>query len=134
MRRSERTDVLLGYAQDHPLWTAGQAARDLGWSLQLTHRAIRWVRLRLRDDEINLIANPQGHREPWLYQLVGTMPAASPWAVSRLGDTESRLVTMRAVVTSIRQATDARSRDGRRARVFERHFTRALEDLAEIGG
>lgn len=83
-------------------------------------------------DTINLICTPQGSREPWLYELVGTYEDAAPWSQNRVGDLETRLVTIHSVASTLVNATDGRTVGGRKARKIRRTITRLIEDLADI--
>lgn len=95
--------------------------------------AIRDLRLFLGDDdEINVICTPDEYRGRWLYTLEATLEKSQEWISYRLSDAESRLETMGAVMASIVQSTSGRTIDGKKARIIERAFRRALEDLAEL--
>jgi hypothetical protein len=84
------------------------------------------------DDQINLVCDPQGTGQPWLYRLIGDVDGARSWVANRLRDSETRIGTIRAICSSLVSATDGRSADGRRARIMDKGLTRILEDLAEL--
>jgi hypothetical protein len=135
--RAEREGLLYDYAVEHPdgfVWH--EAMDDLGW----THRnyefqrAVKDVRLTLADDEITLVCDPQGLREPWLYRLVGTYEEGEAFTVNRLNDSEARLETIEAVTAALVNATDGRSLDGRKARLIHnnvQHLRLQIQTLAE---
>jgi hypothetical protein len=131
-KRELRRDALYDYAVAHPEgFTAPQAMADLELTGKQADIAVRDVRLMLGSDEINLVCDPQGSRDPWLYRLVGDMDGAAPWIANRERDMMSRLQTVRAVASSIVHATDGRSLGGRRAAKVRRTITRLIEDLEE---
>jgi hypothetical protein len=99
-------------------WTVDQAIRD--------------VRMIFADDEINLVCDPQGASEQWLYRLVGCYEEAAPWLASRSSDQETRLRTMKAVTQSMVNNADGRTTEGRKARLKLKYFTRLIEDLEEL--
>jgi hypothetical protein len=100
---------------------------------RMARDAIHDLRLFLGEvDSINLICDPQGKGERWLYRLVGTPAEATPWLQNRFDDTESRLFTIESVARSMVTATDGRTKRGRKARVTERALRRLREDLADI--
>jgi len=133
--RARRRDdlILLMIAQQ-----SGQTVDDMMVALGCDHpqvnEAIRDVRLWLGDfDEVNLICDPQGTGQRWLYRLVGTLDEMRPWAANRVADSASRIRTMASMLASVVSATDGRSIEGRKARVMERSLRRLVEDLDVIG-
>lgn len=82
--------------------------------------------------DINIVSRPAGYRQPWRYELVGSVPQADPWVHNRIGDAESRMSTILSVCTSISAGTHGNSKDGKKARRITKGLTRLLEDLAEI--
>ena len=83
-------------------------------------------------DSVNLPCEPQGEGERWKYRLVGRLDDVRGWVDNRIGDSESRLRTMAAVLSSIVAATDGRSIKGRRARIMEKALRRLVEDLDDL--
>jgi hypothetical protein len=126
---------LFDYAVAHPAgFTRPEAQAALGWNRSLFTKIMRDLRLLLGGtDTINLVCDLQGRAsEPHRYQLVGNIDDAREYIGRRLRDVESRVLTARNVVNSIARATDARTRDGRRARIIKRGLTRIVEDLADL--
>lgn len=81
----------------------------------------------------NLVCEPAGKGNPWVYRLANTLAGgADPWIRNRLGDQVTRTRSSLHVLASIIDATDGRSADGRTARILHRHYERALQDLAEV--
>jgi hypothetical protein len=134
MKTAEKIGRLYDYAVEHPEgFTYQDIEKELGWRRTEFFRVAQQLRRLLgNDDQINLICDPQGGGQPWKYQLVGNFDQAREWGRNRTDDAESRLTTIGAVLASVVQATDGRSRDGRRAKIMQRAITRAKEDLAEI--
>jgi len=132
-RRVDDAGTLFSYAASKPEgFTRYDVQEELGWRSQRFRKAVRELRTIFATDEINLICDPQGQGEAWMYQLVGTFEGASPWVTNRADDMETRLVTMLSVATSLVNASDGRTVEGRRARILQRHFQRAIEDLADL--
>lgn len=125
---------LVGYLTEHPEGsTIEDLAEALGTSLDGARRAVQRLRIELgANQEVNLICNPAGQRQRWLYFLVGTVDEAKPWATNRRRDSETRLRTQQAIWTSVAAATDGRTVEGRKARRAQKAMTRLLEDFAEI--
>jgi hypothetical protein len=100
-------------------------------------KAMRSTRLTLAEgDTLFVIAEPQGPREPWLYQLVDgkTLVDAehSGWTTNRIGDAQSRVHLLSEAMGVAARATDGRSIPGRKARVMAKALHRLDEDLTEI--
>lgn len=94
---------------------------------------IRTFRLTFgEDDTINLICDPNGQNNQWLYRLTGSMVETEPWAKNRLDDAEARLTTMSTVLASVERGLDGRSVEGRKARIWRRAIERAREDITEL--
>lgn len=93
---------------------------------------IRRLRLVFADDEINVVAVPQGQNEKHRYKLVGNYEDARGWIAGRILDMESRLETVEAVSGSIVNAVDGRTFEGRKARKVNRTITYLREELAEM--
>ena len=104
-----------------------------GWTHDQANNAIRDLRRFLGEyDSVNLPCEPQGEGERWKYRLVGRLDDVRGWVDNRIGDSESRLRTMAAVLSSIVAATDGRSIKGRRARIMEKALRRLVEDLDDL--
>ena len=131
--REYRMNAMYDFAVEQP---EGFTVEEAMAALDLTHaqanKAIRDVRLTFADDEINLVCDPQGRGDRWLYRLVGTIEAGSPWVANRNRDLDSRLHTIYAVSTSLARAADGRTVIGRRAKRVQLVIGRLIEDLAEI--
>ena len=57
-----------------------------GWSPGVLHQRIRDLRIELGDDNINLVCDPDGHREAWRYFLTGNLGEAREWLNNRRQD------------------------------------------------
>jgi hypothetical protein len=127
------TTRLMEYAVSKPDgFTFQDIKDDLGWTRDRFNKVTRRLRSNQAADTINLVCNPQGVSLPWVYRLVGAGALVSPWQANRLGDAESRLITIKNVARSVVNGTNSRTNDGRRARIIEKSLNRLLEDLAEI--
>ena len=96
------------------------------------NKAVRRLRLILEDDTIQLVCDPQGSGEDWLYRLVGNLDDAGPWVNNRLRDLNARLETQHAVAKSLVTATDGRTIEGRKARLVAKTLGRLREDLDDV--
>ena len=135
MRLSEKIGRLFDYAVAHAEgFTYQDVERDLKWRRNEFGKVANRLRAMLgNDDRINLICEPQQtSSDPWIYKLVGNLQAAQPWNGNRIGDCESRIMTMHAVLSSIVSGSDGRTKEGRRARIMHRALGRLIEDLAEL--
>ena len=103
---------------------------QLGWSPGVLHQRIRDLRIELGDDNINLVCDPDGHREAWRYFLTGNLGEAREWLNNRHQDLESRLTTMHSVSTALVAASTTASVQGRRVRRIETTLRHLIEDLA----
>lgn len=134
--RDIRRDMLFDYAVEHPDgFTKADAMNDLEWGSwpKTFNDAVRDLRVMMGDsDSINLIADPQGSGEQWLYRLVGTVDEGREWVTNRVGDVEGRIRTLQAVVASAVSGSDGRSIEGRKARILHRGISRIVEDLDEL--
>ena len=131
---TDRVGELFDYLADQPEGvTIDDIAAELGVVYSRARKIVRKLRLLLGEtDQINLVCDPAGASERWIYRLVGNLEAARPWIDTRLRDLEARLETSRAVAKSLISATDGRTNDGKRVRKIERALTRLLEDLEEL--
>lgn len=132
-RISENVALLFDFATAKPDgFTQPEAAAYLDVDERQMPRFINALRHEFADGDINLVCEPNGKGEKWLYRLVGRPEDARIWHTNRIGDTESRLETMQSVAHSMVGATDGRTIEGRKARVIDRQLTRLIEDLAVI--
>lgn len=136
VKRETRIGNLFDFLAEHPDGvTIGQIAVELGTSVMNARYIVQGLRDALGDDDtINLPcdpdpANPKG---PWLYRLVGTYDGIERWSTNRILDTERRLQTQLAMVTSVANGAKANTIEGRKARIMRKALTRLLEDLEEI--
>jgi len=130
---TQKINELFDYAVSHADgFTYVDIQNDLGWKRGEFFKVVNRCRSVLAGDTINLIAETQGQRGPWLYRLVGNVEDASWWAANRLDDAEQRLTTIRNVAMSAVKATDGRTNAGRRARIIFKSLTRLLEDLGDL--
>jgi hypothetical protein len=133
-RRIERMEKLFDLAAfNADGFTIDDAAAALGCSTQQVRTAVSDLRSFLADDSINLVCEPGRHLEQWIYRLVGNFDDARGWTANRIGDAEARLLTLKAVATSVMAGTDGRTLEGKRAKVMVKALGRLVEDLGEIG-
>ena len=98
-------------------------------------RAIRQLRRVLGEgDTINLIAEPDGLRQPWRYRLVGKLDEARPWVKNRRRDLTTRIRTMALVADSLVAGSDGRTLDGRKARLMATTLHYLVEQLDLLDG
>ncbi|MDQ3307570.1 MAG: hypothetical protein M3499_04315 [Actinomycetota bacterium] len=133
-RKTEDAGRLYDFAVRHPDgFTYVDVGRDFGWSRVYFYAVVRVVRSVFAGDAIALVCTPPTTgSEPWLYELVSTYDAARPWAVNRIGDMESRLDTVHGVASSLTNATDGRTMEGRKVRKIESTVGYLLRELADI--
>lgn len=131
--RDIQVEQLFDYAVNHTNgFTYVDVERDLGWDRPHFFDVARALRRVFSGDSINLVCSPQAKGDPWLYELVGQVGAAEPWVANRLRDMKTRLVTMASVASTLENATDGRTLQGREARKINRALTRLVEDLDDI--
>lgn len=134
MATTDRASALFDFAVDNPDgFTRDEACEELDLTKDEFFKAARDVRRAFAEDTITLSCDPQGSGEQWLYRLVGTVDDSSPWVSNRLGDAESRFVTIAAVIGAIKNSTDGRTVNGRKAREIHLSVTQLLERLKLIG-
>ena len=113
-----RADALFDYSVLHPDgWNIDQAATDNGWSYNQVNQAIRYLRKVFADSTITLICTPNGQRNRWIYKLVGTYDDAQPYLGYRMGDIEERMLTIEWMTHSIKNASDLRTLEGKKAKM-----------------
>ncbi len=135
MKLQARVDRMFDYLVEHPNAFISDMAADQGIEVKTARYVVKALRDWLGDeDDINVVCdvNPEKPNGERIYNLVGTMEAAQPWAITRLVDSETRLRTMRSVITSIRRGTNPRTLAGKKARVLERGLNRLVEDIDDI--
>lgn len=114
---------------------------ELGWSRVDLRTAVQALRDELADQgmEHSVVAEPHGHKQPWLYglrsgnEIIGatsTDGTDSRWVPNRLDDAERRLKTIKNVLKVAVKATDGRTLLGRKARIYALHLSRAEEEVA----
>lgn len=131
---AERINALFDYAANKLQgFTLQEAAHSLGYKRRTMEDTIWRLRKIFGDsDTINLVCDPNGYHEPWLYRLVGTLEEAKPWLDNRIGDCEGRIETTNAIAKSILAATDGRTLEGKSVRAMVKALTRLIEDLADL--
>jgi len=136
MKRAEKVDELWDFAVAHPDGFTWADLRDeYPWAADRPSffEVVRALRITIgAEDTINLVCEPQGTGELWRYRLVGTHEAAGSWNANRLGDIESRLVTVAGVARSLVAGSDGRSVGGRKSRLIAKVVGRLIEDLDEL--
>lgn len=132
--RDDRMSELFDYMVLSPQGaTVEDMAAHLQCSVHAARDSIRDLRIFLGDDDqVNLTCNPDGANQRWLYRLVTKLDDHREWVANRVIDTESRIETMHAMLSSAVRATDGRSVAGKRARVMCKQLGRLLEDLREL--
>lgn len=117
----KRAAELFDFAVTNVRWTKSQACAALGCSEKLFENAVRELRRILSGDDINLVVTNEAGE--YTYRLTGTLDDALPWANVRLRSVEGQLSTIRDVTSSIVNATSAKSKDGRKARLIQQQIT-----------
>lgn len=133
--RELRAEQLQQYAEDMPEgFTRDDAMEYLGFSYSQVRIAIRDIRLKLEEDEINLVADKQGRGEQWIYSLQGSRLAFDEYWTNRFKDLESRMVTLLAEGRSIHNKTGNRPKSlaHREANSFVLWVGRLIEDLERM--
>jgi hypothetical protein len=135
-KREQRRIDLIDFALANPDGiTVEDMMAEFGWNMRVANETIRDVRLYLGEfEDINFPCDPDP-ADPtgrWLYRLVGTLDEVRGWTANRMGDAESRLRTMQAMMKSIVAATNGRTTIGRKARTTEKALRRLVEDLDDI--
>lgn len=129
--KPDETAALFDYLVSQERVTMAEIAHHLGVGFRRAGDVVRELRLIFgNDDTINLVCERVGPRQPSIYFLAGQLDGAKPWTLERLGDAETRLETIAAVVQSFVNGTDGRTVDGKIARLFARSIDRAREDIA----
>jgi len=129
----DKINLLGRFATVHPDgFTYIDIKDELGWQRTEFFRVVRAFRIVFAGKTINLVCDPQRLREPWRYRLVGNYEGAEEWITNRLGDMESRLVTIKSVTETIGNSVDSRTRNGRKANKIYRTLVYLLGELQEI--
>jgi len=118
VKAKERADLLFDYAVLNPKWTVDDIQAHFGWSRPQVNGAIRYMRETFADSSINLICTPNGQRNRWLYELVGTYDDSKEYVKYRVGDAESRLLVIESVTHSAMNASDMRTTTGKKAKLI----------------
>jgi len=130
------------YAEElYDLLTNGDATSHeimdkLGWSYSQFQAATQKLRdlLAADGDVISVVADSQGRSGPWLFGLRGggaiVDAEQSRWVPNRLADAERRIKTISHVLEVAVNALDGRTTEGKKARIYHLHITRAQEEVA----
>lgn len=129
--RAELVDALFDHATRHDGFTASEARQALGISQRQFEQAVQDIRRIFSSDKETLVADRQGWGEPWTYRLVDSYEQAEGWASDQLRHVETRISTLIHVLATIVNATDGRTRDGKKAREFH-HTLKYLVERLEI--
>jgi len=112
-------------------WTIHEIGTYLSVPRQVGQEVIRRLRRLLADtDQVNVVYRVAGRARKYI--LIGTLEDAKERLNIRLATYQEQFATETAILRSLVAGSDGRSREGRKARVVLRAFTRALEDVAEI--
>jgi len=112
-------------------WTIYEISAYLDVPCWVASRVIRSLRLLLGDvDQINCVYRKDGRQRR--YVLIGNPEDAKERHDIRLATYVANIETERAIWRSIVAESDGRTREGRKARMVLRYFTRLQEDLADI--
>jgi len=134
---AQRAEQLFDLLTDGDL-TSAQIIDKTGWSYSQFLKAVQSLRdiLAANGDVISVVAEPQGGREPWLYALRAgkTIINAedSRWVINRLGDAQRRVTTILHVLQVAKETLDGRTIEGKKARIYHLHITRAQEEIAML--
>ena len=130
-RTLARRDAVLDVLRQHPNGlTIHDLAVAMGENDRTVYRDIRW--LRRRGDIDNIPATPNGHMQPWLYRVTNDLEANSEWVANRIGDAESRFLTMIGQAETLVRVTNGRTTNGRKARKIDRVLRYLMQELADI--
>lgn len=134
MKIAEAVGRLFQYAQAHQDgFTRLDVETDLGWNRSQFNKTVKRARWWLGDNKtVNLVCNPQGQNELYLYRLVGDGVLAAPWQNNRTRDAVTRLVTVRSTFRSLVSATDGRTNEGKATRYADKALGRLIEDLQDM--
>lgn len=132
--REDRRDLLWDQVVGNP---AGITVNDMmdehGWTMKQANEAIHDLRAYLGAyDDINLVCDPQGSGQRWLYRLVGSLDEVRDWTRNRVNDGETRVRTMQSMMSSVVSATSGRTTEGRKARIMAKALRRLVEDLDDL--
>lgn len=137
MNRDDRVTRMWDFLVGRP---EGATIVELAADQELPVRNTQDVVQALRDllgggDTINVVCDrdPDTPNGRWIYRLVGTPDGSREWQANQLAHLERRLITSEDIATSMVEATDGRTVQGRKARVIKLHMSRCLEDLRLIG-
>lgn len=112
-------------------WTIHEISSYLEIPRRVADNIIRALRMSLGDsDEINVVYRVDGKQRRYL--LVGNFEDAKERLDIRLATYLANFETEVGILRSIVAGSDGRTREGRKARVVLKYFTRLREDLAEL--
>ena len=132
IRVGELFDLLVSAPQGLTIY---QIAEGLQIAVPLARTTVRDLRVVFGVGEaINVTATAIGHREPWLYELVGDYDRARPWLTNRVGDLETRLETIEAVSGSIARGAAEGTIEWRKSKKINRTIASLREELVAIEG
>lgn len=123
----EQLDELFDLLVTEGTVTLDQIMDRLGVPDWHAKKIIHQMRLLFADSDINLVSDPQGVDERWLYSLADNYEKAEPWLLNRLRDGGSRFKTMHAVAKSVSKGLDGHQ--AYTARMFEIALRQTIELL-----
>lgn len=136
-KNKERAEELFTLLADGDM-TSAEVTDATEWSYAQFMKTVQVLRdmLATNGDVISVTAEPNGHREPWLYSLKGgdqiVNEETSRWVPNRVEDAERRLKTIKHVMAAAVVGSDGRSTIGRKARIYHLHLKRAEEEIAML--
>jgi len=128
-----KTQQLIDYAISMPEgFTAPDAMRDLEWSREVLHDAIRRARRQLAysGDSMTLTMEHDGKQA--VFRLIGTMTELAPYAAANFMTWEKNFDRVTWMLGSVTRGLRADCGEARRAQIFQKHLRRLLEDLADL--
>ena len=123
------------YAVDHPEgFTHVDVELSFAWVHQYFQVVERALRSAMSAQKENLVCNPDEDNPSglWVYRLTDDVELTDEWYANRLGDTETRLQSMKNIAESAVKARSGRTNIGKRARLIFKTTSRLLEDLEEL--
>lgn len=137
--QATRARVLKGLLETREM-TSAEVIQKTGWRHWQFIKAAQSLRDLLAEEgsTITLVADPHGYRGPWLYRLIDGAGVVDPdttiWFGNRVDDMERRIKTVKAVLDPSVRVLDGRSVRGKKARIYQLHITRALEEVGFVDG
>jgi hypothetical protein len=114
--------------------TVYKIADELDVPLATARTAIRDIRVEFASSDINVTAQPNGQRQPWLYRLTASYKEAQPWFQNRTDDLGARLETIESIAASISSGARHGTVEWKKARKVYRTVHYLREELAVIDG